>query len=86
MGLAWPEKVVVVFAIVVMLAMFVFWALLADGARTTHDARLNDAALHWFIQAEIILILPLWLVLRAIYLVTQNWGRRRPQRCKKGRN
>lgn len=73
MGSAWPEKVAIGAAALISIAMLLFWAVLADGVRSTLDTRLNIAVFWWFVKIEIALVPPLWLLSRAIYLVTHNW-------------
>jgi hypothetical protein len=69
---AWPEKTAVVLACFIMMAALLLWALLADGAGTTHDTRLTTAAVDLLIQVEVVLILPLWLLLRVVYWITRH--------------
>lgn len=63
---AWPEKVALGVALAIAIVMIVVWALLIICAGSMHDMRLNDAVFHWFASGEITLVLPLWLVLRAV--------------------
>jgi len=63
---AWPERVALGAALTIAIVMIVFWGLLVICAGSMHDIRLNDAAFQWFASSEIMFVLPLWLVLRAV--------------------
>lgn len=80
MKLAWPEKTVVWAGIFVSLIMLFLWALLSDGIGWVHDSRLNVALLHWSVEGMLVLLLPLWLILRTIYLISDKWHHRRSRR------
>jgi hypothetical protein len=72
-GLEWPEKIVIAAAISFALVMFSIWALLVQLAGSPHDVRLNNAALRWFEDGEIIGLSVLWLVLRVACLMGRLW-------------
>lgn len=65
-----------VFATAIML---IFWALLSDGIGWIRDSRLNVAVLHWYVEGAVVFLLPLWLILRIIYLISDRWQRSRSQ-------
>lgn len=73
----WPERVALVSALFIAVVMLFIWGLLAVCAESTRDERLNAAAFHWFVYSECWLVLPPWLVLRAISFIL-NTRRRRP--------
>lgn len=75
MTIDWPEKVAIGAALVIAGAMLLFWAVLADGVGSMHDNRLNIAVLDWFLETELLLILPFWLLLRTIHLVSKSYRR-----------
>lgn len=73
MKLDWPEKIVMGLAILIMASMFLFWVVLADGVGSMHDNRLNIAVFRWFIDMELAFILPIWILLRMINLVSKSY-------------
>jgi hypothetical protein len=73
MKLAWPEKVVVWVAVFVGVIMLLFWAGPSDGIGWAHDSRLNVAILHWYVEGLLVLLLPLWVILRTVYFISDRW-------------
>ncbi|MDE2183585.1 MAG: hypothetical protein KGJ78_11250 [Alphaproteobacteria bacterium] len=69
--LEWPEKVAAIFGLVVALPIFVFWLLLAVGLRSAGDVALDAEMLRGLAEAEIMVALPIWLVLRGALLIRQ---------------
>ena len=74
----WPEKIAAGTAIVIAAIMFSIWILLAICAGSMRDSRLNAAAVRWFLDSELVIVPPLWLILRAAQIVLNNWKRWRP--------
>jgi hypothetical protein len=79
MGIAWPERIAIVAALFVAIGMALFWILLAAGARTAFDARLDTSALHWFVECEFLLVIPIWVGSRIIHFAIFSLRRRRSQ-------
>ena len=73
MKFAWPEKAATGVALFIFATMLLVWALLADGAGTIHDIRLNVAAVNCFVGSELVFILPFWFFLRSIDHIFNNW-------------
>ena len=62
----WPERVAFVAAVAVAAGILFFWLVLTIGVGSLGDTNLDRAALGWLFDAEISLVLPLWLGLRAV--------------------
>ena len=77
MGLAWPEKFAALIALFFALALICFGAVL-NGASTSYDwvEAAGEIELH---MARVVL-LPLWMVLRVLDLLTGGPSRRRQRR------
>jgi hypothetical protein len=82
MKFVWPERIVVLTAVVVAIIMFLFWVFLAAGAQSLLAGRLDRIVFHWSIEAEAMLVLPLWLLLRVIYFVKSYWMEWRTNRSR----
>lgn len=60
--------------------MLLLWVVLSDGIGWIHDSRLNVAILYWYIEGALVLLLPLWLILRTINFFSHRWQRGRVRR------
>ena len=77
MRLMWPEKIVAVAAIFTATAMFLLWFILQEAAGPPFDIKLGRTAIYLALEAELMLVLPLWLILRLIYFIIANSRDRR---------
>ena len=63
----WPERAALFAAAMVAGGILSLWLILALGVGTLRDSGLNRAALGLLGEAEVGLVLPLWLGLRAVH-------------------
>lgn len=76
----WPEKAAIGTALAVIVVVALVWAVLADGVGSFGDRRLNLALFHLFVDAEFVLVAPLWLTLRTIcFIINGSLHRRAPR-------
>jgi hypothetical protein len=80
MKLGWPEKVVFWASLFVGAIMLLGWLLLSVGIGWVHDSRLNIAVLHLYLESMLAFVLPLWLILRTIYFISDNRQGRQSRR------
>lgn len=74
MKFGWPEKIAALAALLAAILMSLLWLFLAGGAGSPVDLRLDRDALYWSIEVEAMLVLPLWLLLRAMYFAKVYWS------------
>ena len=79
--LAWPETITIGAGLFFLAIILLFWALLADGVGSTHDARLNLSVFDLLLECEFAFVLPLWLLLRTVHFLLhgiRHWHAGRP--------
>ncbi len=73
--LVWADKLTLLMALVVAVVSVLVWLLGIVALDGLSQSRLDRAIMDWTIQAELALVLPLWMVLRVIDFSMRTLGR-----------
>ena len=63
----WPERYAAMVAAVIAGLFLLVWTLLSIAAGSPFAPRLDLSVMRWMTDVEAVVVLPLWLVLRAVY-------------------
>ena len=67
--LPWAEGVALMIALIIAAAAAYVWILGIIGLSGIPHVKFDDAMIAWLTEAELVLVLPIWLLLRAIDVI-----------------
>jgi len=73
--LVWADKIVLVMALFIAGAAFLFWILGIVGLEGRPHLRFDNAMINWTIEAELALVPSIWLLLRLMDFGARAMGR-----------
>ena len=73
--LVWADKVVLLVALFIACGAFLCWIIGIIGLEGLPHPRFDSAMVDWTINAELMLVLPLWLLLRLLDFGAKALGR-----------